>query len=212
MKQYPSIPVSTGQSFREFDAYIFAKLDGSNVRAEWTRKKGWSKFGTRTRLVDTTDPVFGIVPALFMQTLSEDIERIAKDERWEHLVVFCEFYGESSFAGLHTPGEPKSLALLDVAANKRGLLPPRDFVKLFANKTSIAPFLGTQRWTRGLVNQVRQSAYPGMSSEGVVGKAQIKHELVMAKAKSLVWLNRVAALYGEKRAVEEGLELSTPTS
>lgn len=208
VKQYPSILVSTGQSFREFDAYIFAKLDGSNVRAEWTKKKGWSKFGTRTRLVDPTDPVFGTVPALFLENISEGVERIAREARWEHLVVFCEFYGSSSFAGLHVEDEPKALALLDVAANKRGLLPPRDFVKHFDGKVSTAPFLGTQRWTRGLVDQVRQATYPGMSFEGVVGKAQIKHELVMAKAKSRGWLDRVAALYGEKRAVEEGLDVS----
>jgi hypothetical protein len=32
VKDYPSIPRSTGQSFREFEADIFDQLDGSNLR------------------------------------------------------------------------------------------------------------------------------------------------------------------------------------
>lgn len=65
MKTYPSIPRSTGQSFQEYDAYVFDKLDGSNLRFEWSRKKGWVKYGTRRRLFDTTDPVFGEAITLF---------------------------------------------------------------------------------------------------------------------------------------------------
>lgn len=40
MKQYPSITnVSSGRLI-EFDAYVFDKLDGSNLRFEWDRKVG----------------------------------------------------------------------------------------------------------------------------------------------------------------------------
>lgn len=59
MKQYPSINSSNGQSFKEFVADVFDKLDGSNLRFEWSKKQGWYKFGTRHRLFDNTDPVFG---------------------------------------------------------------------------------------------------------------------------------------------------------
>ena len=56
MKEYPSIPhIDRGTG--EF-CIAFTKYDGSNIRAEWTRKSGWSKFGTRTHLLGVDDPVF----------------------------------------------------------------------------------------------------------------------------------------------------------
>ena len=45
MKTYPSIARSSGQSFREFDAHVFEKIDGSNLRFEWSEKRGWHKSG-----------------------------------------------------------------------------------------------------------------------------------------------------------------------
>ncbi len=48
MKTYPSID---GKIVGK-DVYAFDKLDGSNIRAEWTRKtKSFVKFGSRKRLL-----------------------------------------------------------------------------------------------------------------------------------------------------------------
>ena len=47
MKSYPSIPKF---SFGDIKLHTFDKLDGSNLRFEWTKKKGWYKFGTRSWL------------------------------------------------------------------------------------------------------------------------------------------------------------------
>lgn len=213
MKQYPEIPVATGQRFREFDAYVFDKLDGSNIRAEWTRKRGWDKFGTRTRLVDASDEVFGPAIPLFMATLAEPLERIARKERWQHLVVFTEFFGPSSFAGLHAAAEPKRLVVFDAAADRRGLLGPRDFLDAFTDRVPTPAFLGRLRWTRGFVERVRRGEVEGVTFEGVVGKGgTYPHQVIMAKAKTGAWLERVKALYGEARAVEEGLEAVTSDS
>ena len=52
MKQYPSI----SHDIRSVQAYAFDKLDGSNIRAEWHPKKGFWKFGSRTRLLGTDQP------------------------------------------------------------------------------------------------------------------------------------------------------------
>lgn len=57
MKEYPSIPAAADLLARP-DAYLgqpfvaFDKLDGSNIRAEWDRKKGWLRFGSRRRLLE----------------------------------------------------------------------------------------------------------------------------------------------------------------
>lgn len=45
MKQYPTINYWNKGYFGE-SCYAFEKLDGSNIRAEWSKKQGWHKFGT----------------------------------------------------------------------------------------------------------------------------------------------------------------------
>jgi hypothetical protein len=60
LKEYPAIPQSIGTAFRELpNAYVFDKVDGSNLRFEWSKKKGWHKFGTLSRLFDQSDWQFG---------------------------------------------------------------------------------------------------------------------------------------------------------
>ena len=49
MKEYPSIPY---RIHGDLDIIAFGKYDGSNIRAEWSQKKGFYKFGTRKRLLD----------------------------------------------------------------------------------------------------------------------------------------------------------------
>lgn len=202
VKLYPSIPRSTGQTFREFDAYVFDKVDGSNLRVEWTRKRGWFKFGTRQRLFDETDEVFGGAIALFRETLAQGIEKVARDERWDMVTVFMEFWGEKSFAGEHETCDPKRLTLFDVNPYKKGILGPKEFLDLFGH-LPIPRFLGRMRWTRGFVERVRLGQVEGVTFEGVVGKAGKGHDLVMSKAKTQAWIDKVM----EKFGIENGRKI-----
>jgi hypothetical protein len=56
MKQYPSIPKEIRH---DLYCYLFSKLDGSNIRAEWNSKKGFYKFGTKHQLIDEKSMPFG---------------------------------------------------------------------------------------------------------------------------------------------------------
>lgn len=196
MKPYPSILPSTGQKFREFDAYVFDKLDGSNLRFEWTRKVRWSKFGTRTRLFDHTDPDFGLAIPLFQVGWQEDLTRVAVDNRWDHLVVFMEFWGPNSFAGKHDRDDMKTLTLFDACPNKRGLLGPKEFLDKFDHLRT-PRFFGIHKWTRGFVDRIKTGEYKGITFEGVVGKGGSGHKLVMSKAKTQGWIDKVMSQYGE---------------
>jgi hypothetical protein len=197
VKPYPSIARSTGQKFQEFDAYVFDKLDGSNLRFEWTRKAGWNKFGTRTRLFDHTDPDFGIAIPLFLRFWQDELTKIAREQRWNHLIVFMEFWGDRSFAGKHDPSDGKRLTLFDACPDKKGILGPKEFLSIFG-KCHIPKFFGLFKWTRGFVDRVRQGLEPtGMTFEGVVGKAGSGHKLIMAKAKTQAWIDKVVSQYGE---------------
>lgn len=167
MKSYPSIPRSTGTSFQEFDAYVFDKLDGSNLRFEWSKKQKWYKFGTRNRLFDKSDEVFGCAIPLFMESIADPLEKIIVDNRWESAIVFAEFWGENSFAGLHSPEDKKSLAVFDVAPYKKGLLGPKQFLDLIYGNVPCPLYLGQFRWTRAFVERVYnhdfKSTFEGVS-------------------------------------------------
>jgi hypothetical protein len=211
MKAYPSIARSTGKSFQEIPgAYVFDKLDGSNLRVEWSRKhKQWTKFGTRTRLFDASDWQFGRVIKIFSETLAEPLAKIATDQRWENVVVFTEHWGPSSFAGCHhdaqnqplDPDDKMRLDLIDVAPYKHGFLGPAEYLKLF-DGLPMAKFLGRFNWTRGFVDRVASGEIEGVTFEGVVGKAGRgkDHDLVMAKAKTRAWIDKVQALYAADEA------------
>lgn len=196
MKEYPSI--QTG-CVRRFRAHIFDKIDGSNLRFEWTKKRGWFKRGTRTRLFDETDPVFGCAIALFENGLAGPIADVAKAQRWEKVVVFAEFHGPSSFAGIHLPDDPKSLALFDVSPLRKGILPPAEFLKLFGH-LEITRFLGIENWNREYADRVRNGEVEGVTFEGVVAKGMVDRELVMEKAKTRAWIEKVKALRSPEEA------------
>lgn len=196
MKSYPSISGSMGQDFQEFDAYVFDKYDGSNLRAEYTKKRGLWKFGTRNRMFDKTDPVFGPAVDLFKSTWEDIVGRVCAQERWESVIIFCEFWGPNSFAGTHDPNDKYTLTLFDVNPYKKGILGPKQFLKLFGEHEHTAKFLGREHWTRGFVQRVRNGEYPCIL-EGVVGKAGDGHDQIRAKAKTQAWIDKVLARYGE---------------
>ena len=94
MKAYPSILKYP----QEFKAHLFDKLDGSNLRFEWTKKRGWYKYGTRNRMFDETDAQFGDAVPLFQNDLAEPLSRIFIKQKWDKIIVFCEYWGKQSLS------------------------------------------------------------------------------------------------------------------
>jgi hypothetical protein len=185
MKQYPSIFNTTGQRFEEFVAYVFDKLDGANIRAEWNRKNGFYKFGSRHVLLDETH---------------QPLSKIFRDQRYESAVAFIEYWSPTSFAGKIDFANPMQATLFDVAPYKQGLMGPKDFLKLFGT-LNIPRFLGTINWTRDFVGKVWREELEGITEEGVVGKAKEgRHDLILAKAKTERWIMKVRALYAPAEA------------
>jgi hypothetical protein len=197
MKQYPE----TTKKFIEFEAYIFDKLDGRNTRWYWSRKKGWCKFGSRTQLFDHTDRIYGPSINLFMNSLAEPLEKIARDNRWQEMTCFAEFWGSNTLAGLLNPDGTYSgtnLTLFDVCADKKGFIVPNDFVKLFSNSVETPRFIGRMNWTKDLVSRVREGKLEGVTFEGIVGKSNGKHnDRIVVKAKTQAWIDAVMGRCGK---------------
>lgn len=189
MKSYPSISKEIRQ-----DLYIYAfdKLDGSNIRAEWNPKKGFYKFGTRTQLIDSQSQ-FGKAIPLIKEKYEQDLLNVFKNQKWESVICFFEFFGPSSFAGSHNSEEQQTVVLLDAAPYKHGLLEPADFIKYFGHLDT-AKLLYEGHIDVALFDAVKQSTLDGMTFEGVVCKSANDKKTkapIMFKIKSQAWLNKL---------------------
>ena len=183
MKQYPSI---TNKVTPNAYIYAFDKLDGSNIRAEWHRKKGFWKFGTRTRLVDASDPIFGTSPELIRCKYEQSLSDIFIKERQESTICFFEFFGASSRFGVHA-AEPHDVVLIDANLYKKGIINPKDFLKMFGS-LHIAKLVYSGYAHHEFVQSVKDGTLPGMTFEGVVCKTgQINPD--MFKIKTNAWMD-----------------------
>lgn len=116
LKEYPKIMGSKHAPLKPCIAFV--KYDGSNLRFEWSKKRGWYKFGTRKQMFDETHPYFGSAKSLCLNTLAEPLEKIFRTKKEyksrDCYTVFAEFFGSNSFAGLHKKEDKKELVLLSI--------------------------------------------------------------------------------------------------
>jgi len=202
MKCYPSIDTQVVN----IDIYAFDKIDGSSIRAEWSKKRGFYKFGTRHRMLGSDDPMLGSAIELVINKYDNDISNIMKVERIESAVCFFEFSGEHSAFGLHDNNELHDVVLFDVDVFKKGLLPPKEFLNLFG-KLDIAKLLYLGKPNTDFLNQVNEGSLPGMTFEGVVCKAKHpkKPGVLMFKVKSQAWRQALRKKCGTDDKLYEAL-------
>jgi len=195
MKTYPSIEYRLN---RNIDVYGFDKIDGSNIRAEWSVKNGFYKFGKRNRLIDETDEQFGEASDIVNNKYGEDLSRLFYDNKFGRALAFFEFWGPNSFAGKHDEEEEHTVTLIDINPYKRGILAPGKFIKLCEDKIEIPNVLFHGRVGTQLVETIRESKLGGMTFEGVVFKGVRKGtHLSMFKVKSKAWIDKIKTLYHE---------------
>lgn len=199
MKSYPSISDKINY---KIDVIAFDKYDGSNIRAEWSQKRGFYKFGSRKRLLDEADTHLGNAITIFNKQWAEILPEIFYQQGWlgkeMRVTCFFEYYGPNSFAGWHSDKpEDFNLSLIDVNLHKKGILEPKEFIKIFGD-LEIPPVLYRGKANKTFIDRVRNSALDGMTEEGVVCKApnpsrKRTSKPVMFKIKSQAWYNKLFA-------------------
>lgn len=188
MKSYPSID----KQILSGEGYAFDKLDGSNIRAEWSRSsKNFFKFGSRTQLLDENHPILGSAISIFKEKYGEDLSKKFYDTKHKKGVAFLEFFGESSFAGQHKLEENKNLVLFDLSGD-RGLFYPKDFLH-FTKNIETAKLLYEGPLTSGFINLVKEGKLEGMTFEGVIFKMNTGTPGLpsMTKIKNKHWIEKL---------------------
>ena len=216
MKTYPSI--SSIPCGSDEDIVAFDKLDGNNIRVEWSQKRGFYKFGTRTRLIDKTDKNLGLAVVLFKRQWAKVLPPIFLKQGWIgkniRIICFFEFWGSGSFAGKHAYNEKDfHLTLIDVAidgkGSNRGILDPLKFIKLFGHlETPNVLYKG--KVSKDFQESVRNGSLPGISREGVVCKTYRVHKgntpgPVMFKIKTESWIQELKERCGANTKLFENL-------
>lgn len=188
MKEYPTI---SRVIQRDIDVYAFDKLDGSNIRVEWSKKRGFYKFGSRHCLIDSSHETLGESISLIQDSFVE-LDRIFRDQRYESAVAFFEFFGDNSCFGNHIK-EPHRVILIDVAPYKKGILTPDKFLKLF-DGLYIPNLVYRGRIGVEAENKIRNAEFDGITFEGVVCKGISKKgssPITMFKVKTNNWIEKL---------------------
>ena len=192
VKEYPSIET---RIFPGVPMHVFDKLDGSCIRAEWSKKKGFWKFGSRTRLLGTDQEFIHTSEGLIQTKYAQDMHDIFVKQRYDRVTCFFEFFGSNSFAGTHQD-ESHDVVLFDVSVYRKGMVPAKEFIKLFGN-LHIPDVLYHGTINVDFIHQVRNGELTGVTFEGVVCKGAPKgHKFQMTKIKSGAWLDKLREFCG----------------
>ena len=211
MLQYPSI-LGVKKMPIGLPCIAFYKYDGSNLRFEWSPKKGWHKYGSRTQMIDRKSPIYGQGIELFHDTMGDIIvERLKafmpkQFKNLERITAFSEFYGENSFAGSHDEKDEKKLCLFDVFLFQKGFLKPDNFVDYFGDLDWSAKVVHKGNLNKDFIEKIRYNTLEGeLLNEGVICKGvsekinfKTQNNIWMTKIKTYEYINKLKNKYQEK--------------
>lgn len=212
MKTYPTI-AHWHQGLQGEPMYAFDKLDGSNIRAEWSKKRGWYKFGSRKVLLHSDQKPLCEAIDIFKNKYGEDLARIFTDDKdlkkSLKFVVFFEFFGEKTFAGWHDDDDTYDVVLFDVNQDRKGIIPPKEFLKKFGH-LHIPELVYEGNYNQKFIDVVQHNRFENYDfEEGVVCKGtrltkrKNQSNIWMCKVKTFNWLNKVKEKLGQKAYEEE---------
>lgn len=194
MKTYPSIPKKIND---KFEIIAFDKLDGSNIRVEWNPKEGFTRFGTKTRLLGEDQGVLFKAKDLILNKYQE-LDTIFKNKKYKNTTCFFEFFGNKSKFGQHKSDDCHDVVLIDVAYDKRGFTSPKDFIQFYGH-LGIPKVLYEGIADSDFKLKVENGDLEGISTEGVVCKGVRSGQIVMFKIKTNKWLGELKEYCGENQ-------------
>lgn len=202
---YPKIPDSRNVPLGQCIA--FEKYDGTNLHWVWERELGWYAFGTRRNRFDLDEmgisefnqahPGLEQAPELFKQIFADALQSIfSENSRYSSLeiIVFTEFFGSQSFAGMHKVEDQKRLVLFDVAIDT-GLIDPDQFLEEFG-QLPVARVVYRGKFSGKFTSDVREGKFD--VAEGVICKGGSGSGLWMAKIKTDAYMAKLKAAFADR--------------
>ena len=195
MKHYESIPYY-GDHWG-LPIVAFDKLDGSNLRFEYSHKRGFYKFGSRNVMIDESNEQFGFAIKLFKKKYEESLTQIFKSKDYRHIlsfVCFAELLGKKSAFGQHEFGNDEfDIILFDISQYKKGFIQPKQFIRDFSH-LGIPKVIYEGNLNMELVQKVKNNEF-GLS-EGVICKGLVKTKkgvdnIYSCKIKTNDWFERL---------------------
>lgn len=198
MIEYPTILKSSRAP--HLQCVALDKLDGSNVRVKYTKKKGFHLFGSRHQLFDETHSFLAPAIPSFQSRYAEFLEKEFHDNKLfegaKEIVAFGEFVGEKSFAGYHdAEDETKKFVLFDLMVifkSNRQFILPQDFIKLTEDKVEIPKVIHRGKMGPEFIQNVRDDlfgTFEGVICKGTSYSGQFPGKVWMAKIKTTRYLD-----------------------
>ena len=198
---YPKIPENSNKFITKCIA--FEKYDGTNLHWCWNKCNGWYLFGTRR--TQFTFNKYGIeefnkehyellnASSLFNDGFRDHLSIFLSLSKYKdsNIIVFTEFYGPNSFAGMHSEEDQitnkQKLVLIDVLVDNK-MLEPEIFIKDFVCVPN-AKVVYTGKYNGQFADDVRNGKYN--VNEGVVVKSVVDKEVFMTKVKTNTYLKLI---------------------
>lgn len=188
--------------------YAFDKLDGSNLRFEWSKKRGFYKFGSRNVMIDENNEQFGKGITIFKEKYEEGLSKVFTSKNYRDglaYVCFAEFLGRKSAFGQHSEDDLFDVVLFDIDRYKKGFISPKEFVNDFGH-LGIPKVIYNGNLNHDFVQSIKRNDYD--LSEGVICKGKVltkkgKDQLYYCKIKTDDWFTRLRALGDAKLIAEE---------
>jgi hypothetical protein len=195
---YPKMPGSKNSPLEKCIA--FEKYDGTNLHWIWESDLGWYAFGTRRDRFYLCDrgiaefnsahPGLEEASDIFLKDFAKPLEDIFQTNQQYHcdeIIVFTEFLGTHSFAGMHKPDDAKRLVLFDVQTS-RGMVHPEQFIQDFSSAIA-ARVVYRGKLTGKFCDDVRRGKYD--VTEGVVCKGKNTNGIWMVKIKTDAYMQKL---------------------
>ena len=217
MTEYPTI-INSSKAPRGH-CVGFVKFDGSNFRAKYTQKQGFNLYGSRRELIDESHQFLGEAVTIFKRDYQAILtEKFKKDKSLRNereIVVYGEFFGAKSFAGIHQPDDPKELVIFDVLVGHKNhwFYTPMDFIEEFQSLVKIPPVLYLGNMNDELIEQVRTGAYTaefhkqtgnkfklfeGLVCKGTQTRGDFRGKVWMCKIKTNEYFDALRSRWGEE--------------
>jgi len=181
----------------------FEKYDGTNIHWVAQPEWGWVDYGTRRdrfpfnnggdQKFEEAHPELSGVSRLWDPDSKLEHYLRGNYSSAQEIVVFTEYFGPNSFAGMHKPGDKMQLVIFDVQIDGN-LLQPEEFITAFKG-FNIAQVVFKGKYSGQLFVDVRKGKY-GVK-EGVVVKGVADGNIYMAKIKTNEYLERLKSKFGD---------------